>query len=64
MITAVVPPAAEPVSLRSAAAFSVHCSEHGAVAAHGVEVLGRVGAGARYAAGDATAVAWDLGGGG
>jgi hypothetical protein len=62
LITAVVPPAADPVSLQSAAAFSMHGGEHAAVAAQGVEELGRssigVGeSGASYAAGDAAAAA-------
>lgn len=60
LITAVVPPAADPVSLESAVGFSARGSEHAAVAAQGVEELGRSGAGvgesgASYAAGDAAA---------
>ncbi|VAZ99400.1 PE family immunomodulator PE5 [Mycobacterium pseudokansasii] len=42
-ITAVVPPAADPVSLETAAGFSAVAGEHGAVAAGGVEELGRSG---------------------
>ncbi|EUA01773.1 PE family protein [Mycobacterium kansasii 824] len=42
-ITAVVPPAADPVSLETAAAFSAVGCEHVAVAAEGVEELGRSG---------------------
>jgi hypothetical protein len=62
VITAVVPPAADPVSLQSAAGFSVRGCVHAAVAAQGVEELGRSGvgvgeAGATYAAGDAAAAA-------
>jgi hypothetical protein len=60
LITAVVPPAADPVSLQSAAGFSAHGSEHAAVAAQGAEELGRAGvgvvdSGAGYAAHDAAA---------
>jgi len=62
LITAVVPPAADPVSLQSAAGFSAHGCQHAAAAAQGVEELGRsavgVGeSGASYAAGDAAAAA-------
>ncbi|KAA8960759.1 PE family protein [Mycobacterium sp.] len=62
LITAVVPPAADPVSLHSAAAFSIRGGAHTAMAAQGAEELGRSGvgagkAGAGYAGGDATA-AW------
>jgi hypothetical protein len=62
MITAVVPPAADPVSLQSATAFSVHGGEHAVAAAQGVAELGRAGvgvsaAGASYTAGDAAAAA-------
>jgi PE family len=61
-ITAVVPPAADPVSLQSAAGFSVRGCAHAAAAAQGVEELGRSGvgvgeSGASYAAGDAAAAA-------
>jgi PE family len=60
LITAVMPPAADPVSLQTAAGFSAHGSEHAAMAAQGVEELGRAGIGvgqdgASYAAGDAAA---------
>jgi hypothetical protein len=60
LITAVVPPAADPVSLQTAVGFSAQGSEHATVAAQGVEELGRAGfglgeAGATYAAGDAAA---------
>jgi hypothetical protein len=59
-ITAVVPPAADPVSLHSAAEFSAAGAEHAAVAARGVEELGRSGggvdeSGTSYAIGDAAA---------
>jgi PE family len=61
-ITAVLPPAADPVSLQSAAGFSVRGCMHAAAAAQGVEELGRSGvgvdeSGASYAAGDAAAAA-------
>ncbi len=60
LITAVVPLATDPVSLQSAAGFSAAGTEHAAVAAQGVEELGRSGigvgeSGASYAAGDAAA---------
>src|ERR1700739_4936689 len=59
-ITAVVPPAADPVSLQTAAGFSAQGQEHAAVAAQGVEELGRarVGggrAGTSYLVGDTAA---------
>jgi predicted metal-dependent hydrolase len=62
LTTAVVPPAADPVSLSTAAGFSVHGVEHNAVATQGVEELGRSGVGvgeggASYAAGDAAGAA-------
>ncbi len=62
LITAVVPPAADPVSLQTAAGFSLHGAQHAAVAAQGAEELGRSGvgvgeSGASYAAGDAAAAA-------
>ncbi|MGV7425951.1 PE family protein [Mycobacterium kansasii] len=61
-ITAVVPPAVDPVSLKTAAEFSVQGQEHAVVAAQGVEELGRAGvgvgeSGASYLAGDAAAAA-------
>ncbi|ETB12456.1 cell motility protein, partial [Mycobacterium avium subsp. avium 10-9275] len=61
-ITAVVPPAADPVSLQTALGFSAQGQEHSAVAAQGVEELGRAGvgvgeAGASYLAGDTAAAA-------
>lgn len=62
LITAVVAPAADPVSLTAAVGFSAHGQEHAAVATEGVEELGRSGAGlgesgVSYAAGDAVAAA-------
>jgi len=60
LTSAVIPPAADPVSLQTAAGFSAHGAEHQTVAAHGVEELGRSGVGvgesaASYASGDAMA---------
>jgi hypothetical protein len=60
LITAVMPPAVDPVSLQTAAGFSAHGGEHAAMAAQGVEELGRAGigvgqAGVSYATGDAAA---------
>jgi hypothetical protein len=57
LITAVIPPAADPVSLQTAAGFSAQGAEHAAVAAQGIEELGRSGtgigeSGTSYAAGD------------
>lgn len=62
MITAVLPAAADPVSLRAAAAFSLHGGQHAAAVAQGAQELGRSGvgvaaAGAAYAAGDAATAA-------
>jgi hypothetical protein len=56
-ITTVVPGAVDPVSLRSTAEFSVRGDEHAALAARGVEELGRSGvgvggSGTGYATGD------------
>ena len=61
-ITVVVPPAADPVSLQTAVGFSAQGQEHAAVAAHGVEELGRAGvgvgqAGTSYLVGDTAAAA-------
>lgn len=60
LITAVAPPGIDPVSLQAAADLSIQGSQHEAVAALGVEVLGRAGvgvgaAGANYRAADAMA---------
>jgi len=57
-----VPPAADAVSLQTAAGFSAQGQEHAVVAAQGVEELGRAGvgvgqSGASYLAGDAAAAA-------
>ncbi|HEY4794875.1 MAG TPA: PE family protein [Mycobacterium sp.] len=62
LITAVMPPAADPVSLQTAIGFSLHGGRHAAVAAQGAEELGRSGvgvaeSGAGYAAHDAAAAA-------
>ncbi|KMO83225.1 PE family protein [Mycolicibacterium chlorophenolicum] len=59
-VTAVVPPAADPVSLQTAAGLSAHGAEHQAAAAQGVTELGRAGVGVgesaiSYASGDAMA---------
>jgi PE family len=69
LITTVMPPAADPVSLQTAAGFSAQGEEHSAVAAQGVEELGRAGvgvgeAGVSYQAGDAAAAStyWVAGG--
>jgi hypothetical protein len=60
LITAVAPPAADPVSLQTAAQFSANGGVHTAVVAQGVEELGRSGVGvaessAGYASRDAVA---------
>ncbi len=60
LITAVVPPAADPVSLQTATGFSAAGDEHVVAAAQGVEELGRSGvgvgeSGTSYAVGDAAA---------
>jgi hypothetical protein len=60
LLTAVAPPAADPVSLQTAVGFSTAGSQHAAVAAQGVGELGRSGvgvgeSGASYATGDAAA---------
>ncbi len=59
-ITAVTPPAADPVSLQAALAFSARGAEHTGVAAQGAVELGRSGvgvgeSGTSYATGDAQA---------
>lgn len=68
VVSVVVPPAADPVSLAAAAVFSERGSQHSAAAAKGVEVLGRAGwgvslAGVGYAAGDAAGASTYLGAG-
>ena len=60
LITAVLPPGSDPVSLQTAAGFSAQGLEHTATATHGATELGRSGAavgesGAGYAATDAAA---------
>ena len=60
LITAVVPPAADVVSLQTATGFSAAGGEHAAVAAQGVDELGRSGlavgeCGVSYVVGDASA---------
>ncbi|MCX2932584.1 PE family protein [Mycobacterium sp. CVI_P3] len=60
LITAVVPPAADPVSLQTAAGFSAQGLEHAATGAQGVTELGRSGvavgeSGSGYAATDTAA---------
>jgi hypothetical protein len=60
LMTVVVPPAADAVSLQTAAGFSATGAEHQSVAAHGVQELGRSGVGvgasaASYVSGDALA---------
>ena len=69
LITAVTPPAADPVSLQSALMFSAAGTGHEAVAAQGVQELGRSGlgageSGASYAIGDAAAASSYLATGG
>ncbi|MGB3332752.1 MAG: PE family protein [Mycobacterium sp.] len=60
VITAVVPPAADPVSLQSATTLSLFGGRHEVVAAQGTAELGRSGigvgeAGINYVVGDAAA---------
>ena len=62
MVSAVVPPAVDPVSLQTAVGLSAHGAQHNTIATLGVEELGRSGigvgeSGTSYATGDATAVA-------
>lgn len=62
IITAVVPPATDPVSLQTAAGFSARGTEHAATSAQGTVELGRSGtavaaSGADYAATDAAVAA-------
>jgi hypothetical protein len=69
VISMVLPPAVDPVSMQAALDFSTQGSQHAAVVADGVEVLGRAGigvaaAGTSYAAGDAAAASAYLGSGG
>jgi hypothetical protein len=60
LVTAVVPPAVDAVSLQTAAGLSAHGTQHNTMAALGVEELGRSGigvgeSGTSYATGDAMA---------
>ncbi|KUH82225.1 MULTISPECIES: PE family protein [unclassified Mycobacterium] len=60
LVSTVVPPAVDAVSLQTAAGLSAHGTQHNTVAAHGVEELGRSGVGVgqsatSYATGDAMA---------
>ncbi|MCP9272240.1 PE family protein [Mycolicibacterium arenosum] len=60
LISTVLPPAVDAVSLQTAAGLSAHGTQHSALAALGVEELGRSGVGVgesatSYAAGDAQA---------
>ena len=60
LVTSVVPPAVDAVSLQTAAGLSAHGVQHNTVATLGVEELGRSGvgvgeSGVSYAAGDAMA---------
>ncbi|WP_341286272.1 PE family protein [Mycobacterium decipiens] len=69
VITAVVAPGADPVSVQSAVGFSALGSERAAIAAEGVEELGRSGvgvaeSGVSYAVGDAVAASTYAGWGG
>jgi hypothetical protein len=62
MITTVIPAAADPVSLQTAAGFSLLGGQHAAAGEQGAEELGRSGvgvaeSGASYAARDAAAAA-------
>lgn len=62
LITTVLPPGADPVSVQSAVGLSMRGGEHTAVVASGVQELGRSGvgvadSGASYTAGDAAAAA-------
>lgn len=61
-ITAVIPPAADPVSLQAAAALSTHGVQHGVTSTQAVGELGRSGmgvaaSGTSYATGDMQAAA-------
>lgn len=56
-VTAVIPPAADAVSLQTATGFSAHGARHESLAAQGIEELARSGlgvtqSGTSYAAGD------------
>jgi hypothetical protein len=69
LITAVVPPAVDPVSLQGAAQLSVRGGEHAVTAAQGVNELNRAAvgvgeSGVSYTAGDAAAASAYLAAGG
>ena len=69
VISVVLPPAVDPVSVQVALEFSAEGSQHKAAVAGGVEVLGRAGmgvaaAGVNYAVEDAAAASAYLGSGG
>jgi len=60
LVTTVIPPAADSVSLQTAAGLSAHGTEHQAVATQGIEEHGRSGigvgeSGTSYVTGDAMA---------
>lgn len=60
LVSTVLPPAADPVSLQTAVGFSAHGTEHTAIATEAVTELGRSGvgvgeSGTSYATGDAAA---------
>jgi hypothetical protein len=60
LVSAVLPPAVDPVSLQTAVGFSAYGTEHTAIATEAVTELGRSGvgvgqSGASYATGDAAA---------
>jgi hypothetical protein len=60
LVSTVLPPAADPVSLQTAVGFSAHGTEHTGLATEAVAELGRSGvgvgqSGASYATGDASA---------
>ncbi|OBJ48386.1 PE family protein [Mycobacterium asiaticum] len=68
IVSAILPTAADPVSVQAALQFSDEGIQHQAAAVVGVEVLARAGigvaaAGTSYAAGDAAAASTYLGGG-
>ena len=60
LVTAVIPPAGDAVSLSTATGFSAKAAQHQAIAAQGVDELGRAGvgvgeSGVSYVTGDALA---------
>jgi hypothetical protein len=69
LITAVAPPAADPVSVNAATMFSARGAQHETAGTEGVEVLGRAGmgvaaAGTGYSTADTAAAATYLAAGG